>query len=79
MLPTPVLDALFWVAAVVKAATVVNQCESLHDSGIRLGQLGQVQAVDSDARPVRRSMDAAPVQSEVFAEVRDQFTPVHEA
>ena len=52
------------IAAIVLATAVVHEREQRYDSGIRSCLLRERQTVQPDARPMRRAMNALPIEDE---------------
>ena len=63
---------VFAVAAVVAPSAVVQEREQFDNIGPSPGVVGKQQPVQPNARPVRHSMNAMPVKTEILAESSEE-------
>jgi hypothetical protein len=61
-----------WIVPIAVAAGIVQEGEVFDNPGIRPGQAREVQTVAAYPRPVRRPVDAAPLEPEFLTEYRDK-------
>lgn len=67
------------VAVVVLSTAIVQEGKGLDDSRVRASAFGKPEAVVSNSGPVRRTVNATPVESEVCFEKPKEMGAIHGA
>ena len=71
--------AVLRIVVVILSAAVVQERKGLDDSRVGAGACRELEAIESDARPVRSAVNSAPLQGEVCAQETQEFRAIHEA
>src|SRR5690606_10564480 len=68
---------VFGIVVVIAALRVVHQSEQGRHAFVQTESAGQRDTVEAHARPVRRTVDAVPVEAELLPQMRHQPKPAH--